>query len=174
MLQATSTTNSPISEKITLSDSVYALQRKFVTLSYAAQGHSKREHRSWYSAALVFMECFVRDVEPNSVMARRLVQKLRRSIIDLGALKIDRPDPWRSHVWLWCLYVGGMTAVDKPTKEWFVGQILPVCISSQICEWSQMEDALKMVCWSGTRTLAAGRRFWQILQENLEWVDLTD
>lgn len=70
-------------------------------------------------------------------MLHTLVQDLKRSLTHM-----IHAIGTRSHLLLWLLSVGGVTAHAMPERSWFVGHLVVVIADLQIESWSFMRQNL--------------------------------
>jgi hypothetical protein len=94
---------------------------------------------------------------PNTYNALQIaVQRLKSAIIlsDIESYGGDR-----SGVLLWILVLGGIAALDKPERGWFVLQ-LSYLVQRLKIEWEEVEDVLETFLWFEIACSPGGRLLW--------------
>ncbi|KAN0073989.1 hypothetical protein V8E54_007926 [Elaphomyces granulatus] len=101
-----------------LSDVVYTLQRRLMCLVYDVNEQIELIERTYCFAGLIFLECYIRSVRPNSDIAKALNDRLHSSMMELPSGPM-RPagdqseDGGTPELWFWALFVGALAATEK-------------------------------------------------------------
>jgi hypothetical protein len=94
---------------------------------------------------------------PNTYNAlQTMVQRLKSAIILSG---IESYGAERSGVLLWILVLGGIAALDKPERGWFVLQLARLVQRLKI-EWEEAEGVLETFLWFEIACSPGGRLLW--------------
>jgi hypothetical protein len=73
------------------------------------------------------------------------------------------------HVLLWMLILGGIAAMDKVERPWFVSQLFSLVRILEI-DWDDVEEILESFLWLESACGSGGRLLWS---EVMEYIDST-
>ena len=153
---------------VQLNDAVYSIQKRFMSLYRTIKDYKGREDRSWYLAALLYVECFLRDVSPDSAVALRFTHQLKSIVVETTWPWVPQSDDARqSQLWFWTLFVGGVVTLESEESYWFADQAHPFCESLHLKSWKEAETTLRLVCWPGERLSNVGSSFFQKMQASM-------
>lgn len=118
------------------SDMAYMLQRRLMHLAAAAGGIE----RPCCVAALIYLECCIREIHPRSRIVETLVGDLRAALLPVqGRLRARM-----SHLLFWALVVGVAASGGKAEHDWFVAQL------------GALSGAMGVGGWEGARRIVQG------------------
>ena len=153
--------SSPNLHHESLSDTVYTLQRCLICLVYDVDEPIEPIERTCCFAGLIFMECYIRGVRPNSNIAKVLNARLHSSMLVLpsGPAGDQSKDGSVPELWFWALFVGALAATEK--REWFVTQLVQACADLQLFRWEEVESLLYRVCWARQNSMLGSHLLWR-------------
>jgi hypothetical protein len=94
---------------------------------------------------------------PNTYAALQIaIQRLKSTII---LSDIESYGAERSGVLLWILVLGGIAALDKPERSWFVSQLARL-VQILMIEWEEAEGVLETFLWFEIACSPGGRLLW--------------
>lgn len=150
-------------EQIMWSDEVYDIERSLLMLSNL---HGPRNFvASCCIAAIIFIDNQLRSIAFIARLMGRHVARLKLSMeIFLGQVSDLALHSTTPRTIFWTLYVGGVTAGNRPEREWFVARLLEFCDVLVLTSWEDVEDILKTFLWSSAWD-AQGILLWQCLED---------
>jgi hypothetical protein len=86
-------------------------------------------------------------------LVRQLIASLE--VADIEYLSVDY-----SEVLVWILVLGGIAAMSKPERPWFVSKFALVDVKILKLDWDGVEDILKSFLWLESACSPGGRRLW--------------
>jgi hypothetical protein len=86
-------------------------------------------------------------------LVRQLTANLE--VMDIENLSVDY-----SRVLLWILVLGGIAALGKSERPWFVSKLSLIGVNILKLEWDGVEDILKSFLWLESACSPGGRRLW--------------
>lgn len=92
---------------------------------------------------------------------QKLVSRLKLSI---ETEKIDKQGSL-SDVSLWMLVVGGIAALEKLERAWFVSRLVDFVRRWNIYDWGKVENVLESYLWLDSACGQGGRRLWSEVME---------
>jgi hypothetical protein len=126
------------------------------------------------TAAHLYLYLVAREVPPMSALVYRLVQRLHES------LEEQLPGWWTSNIerqtWLlWMLFMGGVAAVGRVERWWFVRELGNVCRMLGIWSGVAFRDDLMKVLWQEAWCVDHCAALWQDVRafEELEDISLS-
>ncbi|KAH7355375.1 hypothetical protein BKA65DRAFT_238766 [Rhexocercosporidium sp. MPI-PUGE-AT-0058] len=96
---------------------------------------------------------------PNTyLLFQELIQKLQTAIemsqVEwFGAVLAD--------LYLWVLVIGGIAALDKPERRWYIAQLVALAERMGTWEWSDVERVLGGFLWLESACGPGGRKLWE-------------
>jgi hypothetical protein len=150
-----------VSPHIRLSDAVYSVQREFILASDAFRT-TPGVDQFCCIAGLIFVECFLRDVNPNAKIVELLNQRLRASISQLESAVQEESNASRSSLLLWGLIIG---AVTSEHVNWHVQELAFLAQSLDVQSWGDMERRIREVVFPEA-AYSAAKRFWEQVEES--------
>jgi transcription factor-like protein len=144
-----------------LSDVVYTLQRRLMCLVYDVNERIEPIERTYCFAGLIFLECYIRSVRPNSDIAKVLNDRLHSSMMELPMRPAgdQSKDGGTPELWFWALFVGALAATEK--REWFVSQLVQACTDMQLFSLEDVESLLCRVCWARQNSTLGSHLLWR-------------
>lgn len=126
-------------------------------------------HRFIYDAcrttALIYSIAVIFPVPNTFTPFQTLVSRLQNSIGTEGFNKdIHVPD-----LLLWMLIIGGVAALDKPERVWYVSQLSIIVKKRNIYEWKCVEKILGSFLWLDSACSQGGRKLWLEVMERTRW-----
>jgi hypothetical protein len=147
------------------SDAIYLVERRLIYILNATEVWISRVARSCCLSALIFAECFLRRVSPNSRSIRTLLVKLETSTSkhathDQGNEGLNES----SRFLLWSMFVGAVTATSDKRGR-FIGQL----VSNDLMKhsWEEVKQILRQIAFPETVAENAARRVCEEAQEVL-------
>ncbi|KAG4438807.1 hypothetical protein IFR05_005698 [Cadophora sp. M221] len=96
---------------------------------------------------------------PNTYqLFQELVQKLQAAI---EMSRIECFGAVLADLYLWLLMIGGIAALDKPERCWYVGQLVAFARRIGVWEWSDVERVLGGFLWLESACEPGGRKLWE-------------
>ena len=133
-------------DNIWYSDKIYYLQRNLIEVVYCPNT-PRPVDRVCAMAALMYCGHCLRDVPLTFQVIARAVTRLKAAIIDYEKNMSSEPDKEEKRVMFWILGFGGVAAVGKPERDWFVGKFRAICDELGVNEWEKANRMLKDVLW---------------------------
>lgn len=63
-----------------------------------------------------------------------------RHACDAGPLNLE-------NIYLWTIFVGGVSAAGAPERGWFAREVYETCMDLELKTWDDVKSALKSVAW---------------------------
>ena len=145
--------------QLALSDATYNLQRDLVVASNAFKKTTGLDHICCI-AGLIFVERFLRQVNPNANIVGVLNERLQTSISEVegGAQFSVSENPT---VLLWACFIG---AVTSKQVDWYLRYIVAIVESLEIRTWVQVDNILTAIVFPQESTPAAARVWDKVLE----------
>jgi hypothetical protein len=134
------------------SDKTYLVQRNLVYLSLHPQSEDAALDTACCLAASIFVDCCFRDLGFHAGVIGHLVSKLRTACEPLLSLQgevyngADKRATLTKLLWVFAF--GGIAAVGRPERAWFVEQLAHVCSALELISWEKMEECLGTILWN--------------------------
>jgi hypothetical protein len=144
------------------SDKVYLVQRNIVYSSLDPE--QEPLHTACYIAGSIYVNSYLRDLGFHSGVIALLVTKLKDFLEDKMLVAVGGYDEDELVMNVWILVVGGISAMGKPERGWFVERLKRVCEAFKVETASQVEEALRKIVWSRDWNDAL-EEMWQELSE---------
>jgi len=106
--------------------------------------------------AIIFSVAVIFPIPNTYDVLQTLVQKLKAAI---KSSRIDSEHSGCSEIFLWVLVIGGIAALDKPERSWFVSQLARVVERLKI-DWRGVEDILESFLWLEFACNTGGHELW--------------
>ncbi|KAL2071175.1 hypothetical protein VTL71DRAFT_12410 [Oculimacula yallundae] len=98
------------------------------------------------TAAHIYLWLAIRELPPTSELLYRLLQRLHGSLI--GTLQLWWNSTTEREAWLlWILFIGGIAAVGRLERLWFVSEMVRVCKALGIWDEDALRRSLETVLW---------------------------
>lgn len=126
------------------SDMAYTLQRRLMQLadSFLPRRLSRIE-RPCCIAALIYLECCIREIHPRSRIVETLVKNLKASLLQLKGLASTS----MSNLVFWALAVGVAASGEQAEHAWFVAQLGALCGFLEVRGWDGAKGILQGILW---------------------------
>jgi hypothetical protein len=85
---------------------------------------------------------------------------VRRLTASLEVTDIESHSVHYSGLRLWMLVLGGIAALGKPERPWFVSNLALVSVKRLNLDWDGVEDILKTFLWLESACGPGGRQLW--------------
>jgi hypothetical protein len=135
------------------SDKTYLVQRNLVYLSLHPQSDDAALDSACCLAASIFVDCCFRDLGFHAGVIGQLVSKLKGACEPLslfqGDVDVETEERATLTKLLWVFVFGGIAAVGRPERSWFIEQLVHVCSALEVNSWEDMEDCLSTILWNG-------------------------
>jgi hypothetical protein len=107
--------------------------------------------------AMIFSIAVIYPIPNTYDVLQTLVRQLIASleVVDIEILSVDY-----SGVLLWILVLGGIAALGKPERPWFVLNLALNSLKRLKLDWDSVEDILKSFLWLESACSPGGRRLW--------------
>jgi hypothetical protein len=125
------------------SDMAYMLQRRLMHLSDTYSSQPSRIERPCCIAALIYLECCVREIHPRSRIVETLVKDLKVALLRLKGLA----SAGMSNLIFWALAVGVGASGSQAEREWFVAQLGALCGVLGGRGWEGARGILQGILW---------------------------
>lgn len=66
---------------------------------------------------------------------------------------------------VWLLVIGGVAAIGKPERSWFVAQLVDVCEMLGIISWSQIVEIMRLTLWHEAYEIPKGSLWHEVERE---------
>jgi hypothetical protein len=106
--------------------------------------------------AIIFSVAVILPIPNTYDVLQTLVQRLKAAIEVSGTESYGAEC---SEVLLWILVLGGIAALDKPERSWFVSQ-LALLVERLKIDWAAAERILETFLWLEIACSSSGRRLW--------------
>lgn len=91
-----------------------------------------------------------------------VLQFLVREIkLEIELMNIESFDNQMLEVLLWVLVLGGIAALGKPERNWFVLQIALVGVDTLKLDWDRMIGIMESFLWLDSPCFSGGRQLWE-------------
>ena len=156
-------------DDISCSDKLYSVNRRLVSLLDQYRDKTSRIERSCCIAALMYINCYLREVRPLTRIIRDFVVQLKASMIELdgstGTLQsVD--DVAISKLVVWALVLGATMAPAGPERTWFISRLMYMLDIMHVVYWEDVEVMLKTIVWP-EEVLPTGS-MWKIVENTLK------
>lgn len=101
-------------------------------------------------AALIYLECCVREIHPRSRIVEALVAKLWASLLQLvgpESSSSDNSSTPEGRLLFWALVVGTAASIDQSEHAWFVTHLRAQCATLGVRCWADAEEIVRKVLW---------------------------
>jgi hypothetical protein len=115
---------------------------------------------------LIFSIAVVYPVPKTYAMLRSLSLRLKASI-EKSEISRSRSSEVQ-YVLLWILMLGGIAALDKAERPWFVSQLAALVRILEI-DWDGVEEILESFLWLESACGSGGRLLWSEVMEYRDW-----
>ncbi|PVH89111.1 hypothetical protein DL98DRAFT_96440 [Cadophora sp. DSE1049] len=151
--QSLSTANAAIFTRVEASNTIYNLEYDLLLLNEPlsfllepSDCTSSFESLPLRTAIHIYLWLAIRELPLTSELVHRLAQRLQESLV--GKL----PGWWTSTregtLWmLWILFIGGIAALRRGERLWFVRKIVGVCKTLDVCDKNALRKSLRLVLW---------------------------
>lgn len=106
--------------------------------------------------ALIFSVAVIFPIPNTYDVLQTLIRQLKAAIKASG---IDGKRAECSEVFLWILVIGGIAALDKPERPWFVSQLARIVERLKI-DWRGAEEILDSFLWLEFACNTSGHQLW--------------
>lgn len=107
--------------------------------------------------AIIFSISIIYPIPNTYDVLQTLVRQLTAS---LEAMEIESLSVDYSGVLLWILVLGGIAALGKPERPWFVSKLALVGVKRLKLDWDGVENILKSFLWLESACSPGGCRLW--------------
>ncbi|KAH7399808.1 fungal-specific transcription factor domain-containing protein [Cadophora sp. MPI-SDFR-AT-0126] len=98
------------------------------------------------TAAHIYLWLAIREIPLTSELIHRMVQRLQESLV--GTLSQWWTGTRESMIWLlWILFVGGIAAMGREERMWFVQEMSGICRTLGISDNDTLRNSLYLVLW---------------------------
>jgi hypothetical protein len=127
------------------SDMAYTLQRRLMSLSNTFAAYPLRIEQPCCLAALIYLECCIREIHPRSRIVETLVKDLKASLLKLKGLA----SKGMSNLVFWALAVGVAVSGRGELGEhaWFLAQLGALCGFLGVRGWEGARGVLQGILW---------------------------
>jgi hypothetical protein len=144
------------------SDKVYLIQRNLVYSSLDLEQEAL--HTACYIAGTMYANSYLRDLGFHSGVIALSVTKLKTFLEEKALVSVSEYVEEELIMILWILVVGGISAMRKPERGWFVEQLRSFCEASRLETVGDAEEALRKIVWSRDWNDAL-KEMWQEISE---------
>ena len=158
-----------LTDTMLYSDKTYLVQRNLVYLSLHPQSDDAALDTACCLAASIFVDCCFRDLGFHANAIGILVTKLKTAcepLLQLQYETLEDETDGRATLakLLWLFTFGGIAAVGRPERTWFVEQLVHVCSALEITSWEEMEEILSCILWNAKWEVPRGS-LWESIVE---------
>lgn len=108
---------------------------------------------------MIFGVAVVLPLPDNARVLQVHVTRLQAAIEDINLQTSRLQHAAISNVLLWILVIGGVAALDKPERPWFVSR-LGMLIRAIKMDWNDVKEVLKTFLWLDSACDFGGRQLW--------------
>jgi hypothetical protein len=132
------------------SERVYMLERQLLLLSVSGDPLSTSPLESFIngscrSAAFIYIYVALREVPIGGHLYSTFIERLR-SALDHSGFVLAWSNAHPSTL-LWVLVIGGMAAIGRPERFWFVSQLAGVCMILKLQTLQDMKHIVRDIAW---------------------------
>ncbi len=132
------------------SERVYIIERQLLLLAVSGDPLSTSPMESFVNgacrnAAFVYIYAALREVPLGGSLYNIFVERLR-SALGCTSFMLAWSNTHPSML-LWVLAIGGMVAIGRPERPWFVSQLAGVCTILKLQTLQDMKDTLRDITW---------------------------
>ncbi|KAH6696761.1 hypothetical protein BKA61DRAFT_682973 [Leptodontidium sp. MPI-SDFR-AT-0119] len=109
-------------------------------------------------ASIIYAIAVIFPIPNTYHLFQELVQKLQAEI---EMSRIECFGAVLADLYLWLLIMGGIAALDKPERCWYVGQLVAFARRTGVSEWSDVERVLEGFLWLQSACEPGGRKLWE-------------
>lgn len=129
------------------------------------EGHHRPSvYNSCRTTALIYSIAVIFPIPNTFKLFQTLVSRLKLSI---EMERIDK-DNHLSDLLLWMLILGGVAALDKPERSWYVSQLVLFAKRWNMYMWRSVEKILGSFLWLDSACGQGGRRLWSEVINRIE------
>ncbi|KAH8800257.1 fungal-specific transcription factor domain-containing protein [Xylogone sp. PMI_703] len=151
-------------DQLSSTNTVYLTKRRLIYALASSTDyfdHLKLE-QTCCLAGLIFIECFLCRTSPNSVIIRRLVEKLENAIAEqLPSTGGPRSHNGSTKFLLWSVCVGAIAAASN--RRWFIERIVANNFMKQ--DWGEVKETLQQICFPEFIVENTARYVWEEVHE---------
>jgi hypothetical protein len=114
--------------------------------------------------AMIFGVAVILPIPNTYDVLQIYVTRLKLAIEESRLDTLQSVDANLSPVFLWMLFLGGIAALDKPERRWFVSQ-LALLIDKLRTDWSGVEEILETFLWLDSACGPGGRELWAKIED---------
>jgi hypothetical protein len=145
------------------SDMAYTLQRRLMSLSSSPPPTPAQIERPCCLAALIYLECCIREIHPRSRIVETLVRNLNAALLRLKALAGTA----MSHLVFWALAVGTAASAygERGVHAWFVAQLRALGGFLGVKGWEGARGVLQGILWPERESDLTRALVWSEVEE---------
>jgi hypothetical protein len=125
------------------SDMAYTLQRRLMHLADTFSVQPSHIERLCCIAALIYLECCIREIHPRSRIVETLVKDLKAASLELKG----HANAGTSNLVFWALAIGLAASRERAEHEWFVAQLGVLCGILGVRGWEGARGILQGILW---------------------------
>ena len=114
---------------------------KFQSVEISAENEVQR---SFCVACLIFISLFLREMPSPVLLNEALTTRLRETMGNIDRISWTGAPP---AIMLWMLFIGGVVALGRPERSWFVLHLSKLEISLDFRDWDSAKASLQSVLW---------------------------
>jgi hypothetical protein len=107
--------------------------------------------------ALIFSVAVIFPIPNTYNVLQNLVRRLKAAI-EVVHIASCEAEYWE--IYLWILVIGGIAALGKPERDWFVTQLAFVGIGTLGLDWEGTEVIMRTFLWLDSACSSSGRLLW--------------
>lgn len=104
----------------------------------------------------------------SSAVLQTLVQKLAAAIEEA---ELERYGNLIPDLLLWILVLGGIAALHKPERSWYVDRLVTFSRVWDVVKWSDVKAVLVRFLWLDSACGASGRKLWSLVAERRAYLE---
>jgi len=110
--------------------------------------------------ALIFSIAVIYPIPNTYAVLQTLVRELKDAI---EVMDIESCGTRYSEGLLWMLVLGGIAALGKPERDWFVSQLKFVGVEWLKLDWEGVEHIMRTLLWLDSACSSGGRQLWDVV-----------
>lgn len=156
------------SDHLGYSDYVYLVSRSLVFLCLDPSNVLAPLDQAACLALVLFVDTYLRDM---TLYARIIHINVPRLKIALQTAIVDTPallsTPGHAQKLLWAMWFGGVAAIAKPERGWFVARLARLCGIMGLQAWDEVERVLVGMLWEPGWEIRPGM-LWREVQMQMQ------
>ena len=146
------------------SDEVFIIQRRLMTVARTAHSTANHFEYAICNCAIIYTECYLRNVSVNAHIIDILIVRVTRSIEIYMESAVGDPTQQNYYrLMLWAVYLACSVVVERHEAQRLAGYFVQLCGLLKVSSWQDLEPVLRRVLWPRSHEKFDDMRVWSRL-----------